>query len=94
MALARTAGVNELHILKDDLAHVPQVKQVFAQSDAQSLSVLIILDEYDRVAERKIIQIEAALVDAYPWIDIDFDVVYLCGRLLTDVVSPKGFQLL
>jgi len=94
MALARSAGVSELHILRDDLVGVPEVKQVFVKSDRQSLSVLIILDEYDRKAERKIVKIEADLIDAYPWLDIDFDVVYLSGRPLADVVSPKGFQLL
>jgi hypothetical protein len=94
MALARTAGVSEFHILRDDFAKVPQVKQVFVQQERHSLSVLIILDEYDRKAEKKILQIEADFIDAYPWLDIDFDLVYLNGRALADVVSPKGFQLL
>jgi hypothetical protein len=94
MAIARTTGVNELQVLKDDLAQIPQVKQVFVKSDRQSSCVLIILDDYDRRAERKIVEVEASFVDAYPWLDIDFDVVYLRGRPLADVVSPKGFQLL
>jgi hypothetical protein len=94
MVLARTAGVNELHILRDDLAGVSEVKYVFVVSERQSLSVLIILDEYDRKAERKIVKIQGDFVDAYPWLDIDFDVVYLRGRAVADVVSPKGFQLL
>lgn len=93
MALAHSAAVNELQILRDDLLGVPQVRQVFAQADSKHLAALIVLDEYDRVAEKKILKIEADLIDAFPWFDVDFDVVYLGGRPVAEVVSPKGFQL-
>lgn len=94
MALAHSTAINELHILKDDLSAVPQVKQVFARTDSRtSLTVLVILDEYDRRAEKKIVEIESQFLDAYPWLDVDFDIVYLAGRSMADVVIPKGFQL-
>ena len=94
MALAHSTGTHELQVLKDDLASVPAVELVFANTDSRKwLSVLIVLDKYDTKAERKIVEIEGQFIEAFPWFDVDFDIVYRDGRQLTDVVSPKGFQL-
>lgn len=79
--------------MRDDLASVQQIEQVFVQTGASSWSVLLIVDKYDAKAEKKIIEVEGELIDAFPWLDVDFDVVYRDGRPLADVVSPKGFQL-
>jgi hypothetical protein len=94
MAIARTSAFGELQVLKEDLAQISGITHVFVQTEQNSLCVLIILDEYDRKIERKIIDVESSIIEAYPWLDIDFDLVYLQGRALADVVSPKGFQLL
>ena len=94
MALAHPTAISELQILREDLSAIPEVLQVFAQNDTKHLAALIILDNYDREAESKILDVESALIEAFPWLDVDFDVVYLAGRSMAEVVSPKGFQLI
>lgn len=93
MALAHSTKLNEIQVLQAELSAIPRIEQAFAQRDANSLVVLVILDTYDRKVEADIIEIEGHLIDDFPWLDIDFDVVFRCGRDLADVVSPKGFQL-
>jgi hypothetical protein len=68
--------------------------QVFVQASTTSLDVLIVILHHDVQLERRLAEIEGRVLDSFPWLTIDFDIVLLQGRQLSEVVSPKGFQLL
>jgi hypothetical protein len=85
--------VNELHMVKESLGAIAQIEQVFVSSITGSLSVLIVVPEHDPAVERDIFAAEAEIIDYFSWLNVDFDVVFRCGRQLTDVVSPQGVQL-
>jgi len=93
MALANATRASELQVLYEELFSVPEIQQVFVQASKPSLDVLIVIPDHDLELERKLSEIQGRLMDFFPWLTIDFDIVLLQGRLLTDVVSPKGFQL-
>jgi hypothetical protein len=92
MALAR-ATRSEMQVLHEELLAVPEIQQVFVRNTKASLDVLIALQHHDVALERKLAEIQGELTDALPGLNIDFDIVMLQGRPLSDVVTPKGFQL-
>jgi hypothetical protein len=93
MAIANVTRASELQVLHEELSSVADVQQVFVQASKSSLNVLIVLPHHDVQLERRLAEIQGRLSDAFPWLTIDFDIVLLQGRHLSDVVSPKGFQL-
>ena len=93
MALAHSTGANELQVLQEELLAIPEVEQVFVQYSKSSLAALVVVAEHDIQLENKLAGIEGRISDSFPWLEVDFDIVLLQGRNLTDVVSPKGFQL-
>jgi hypothetical protein len=93
MVLPNITRPTELQMLQEELSSIPEVQQVFVQSSKTSLDVLIALPHHDVQLERRIAEIEGQIADSFPWLAVDFDVVLLQGRQLSDVVSPKGFQL-
>ena len=94
MALAHSTRANELQVLQEELSSVAEVQQVFVQqSSSNSLDVLIVVPDHDVELERRLAEIEGQIADSFPWLNLDFDIVLLQGRQLSDVVSPKGFQL-
>ena len=93
MALAYSTRPTELQFLTEQLSAIESVRQAFVQTTQDSLVALIVLDEYDAETERRLVDIEGKLIDACPWLDIDFDVLFLGDRQLSDVVSPKGTLL-
>jgi hypothetical protein len=93
MALASSTRTSELQVLHEELCSVPEVQQVFVQSSKTSLDVLIVLPHHDVQLERRIAEIEGQIVESFPWLNVDFDVVLLQGRQLSDIATPKGFQL-
>lgn len=92
MALA-SATRSEMQVLHEELLSVSEIQQVFVRNTKTSLDVLIALPHHDVALERKLAHIQGELTDAFPWLNIDFDIVLLQGRSLSDVVTPKGFQL-
>ncbi len=93
MALAHSTRANELQVLQEELLAVSEVEQVFVQYSKTSLAALIVVADHDPKLETKLAEIEGQISDSFPWLEVDFDVILLQGRQLTDVVSPKGFQL-
>lgn len=93
MALAHSTRANELQALQEELSSVTEIEQVFVQTSQNSIAVLIAAPDHDVNLERRLAEIEGQLADSFPWLDIDFDIVLLQGRQLSDVVSPRGFQL-
>lgn len=93
MALANVSRASELQVLYEELFSVPSIQQVFVQASKTTLDVLIALPQHDMELERRLAEIQGRLMDFFPWLAIDFDIVLLEGRHLSDVVSPKGFQL-
>lgn len=93
MALAHSTGASELQVLQEELSSIPDIQQVFVQASKTSLEVLIVVPHHDVQLERRLAEIQGEIADSFPWLNVDFDIVMLQGRQLTDVVSPKGFQL-
>ncbi len=93
MALAYSTRTSELQVLQQLLLSVPEVEQAYAQSGDDSLRVLVILPDHDESVERRLAEIEGQMIDSFPWLDVDFDVVLRGNRQLSDVVDPKGFQI-
>jgi hypothetical protein len=93
MALAHLPRATEVNILRDEFLAISEIQQVFVLSQDSSLSVLIMIHQHDLAVERRIAEIEGAMSDQFPWLAIDFDIVFLQGRNPADVVSPRGFQL-
>lgn len=92
MALANSTR-SEMQVLHEELFSVTEIQQVFVRNTKTSLDVLIALQHHDVALERRLAEIQGQLTDAFPWLNIDFDIVMLQGRPLSDVVTPKGFQL-
>jgi hypothetical protein len=93
MALAHVTRASNLQILQEEFSSVSEVQQVSVQVSETSLNVLVVLPHHDVQVERRIAEIEGQIRDSFPWLNIDFDIVLLQGRKLSDLVSPKGFQL-
>jgi hypothetical protein len=96
MALAHNTSVrlSEVQLLQEHLSTIKEVEQAFAKSSRESLSVLIVLPEHNSAVERRLAEIEGQLIDSFPWLEVDFDIVLRSDRDITELVSPKGFQLL
>ena len=87
------ATLNELHMVRDALYAIPNVEQAFAVSNADSLSVLVVVPDKNPIVQDQIIDVEGDVIQAFPSLDVDFDVVFRCNRDLLDIVSPKGVRL-
>ncbi|PYV67957.1 MAG: hypothetical protein DMG96_37775 [Acidobacteria bacterium] len=81
-------------MVRDLLAAIPEVEQAYAESSRDSLSVLVVVPDKNEDVQSKIFKAEAELIDAFPSLDIDFDVVFRCDREFRDIVSPSGVRLL
>jgi hypothetical protein len=93
MSLAHATRANELQVIQDELGAIPEVAQVSVQTSQTTISLLIVIPDHDLVLEKRLAELEGQLSDSFPWLEIDFDIVWLQGRELAEVVSPKGFQL-
>jgi hypothetical protein len=94
MALSSSIVLSELQMVKDLLASIPEIEQAYAASDRDSLSVVIVIPDKSRDVQRRIFKAEGELIDTFPSLDVDFDVVFRCGRELSDVISPRGVRLI
>jgi hypothetical protein len=85
--------LNEFHMVKDELFAIPEVERVFVSSSQSVLDVTVIVPDNNPAVLDKVVSVEANLIDAFPWLDVDFDIIFRCGRSLNDVVLPQGSLL-
>ena len=77
--------------MHDVFSGVAEIEQVFLSNDGDSgLGALIVVDQKDYAALRRIFELETDIIKALPDTRITFDVVIRDGRSLGDVVSPRG----
>jgi hypothetical protein len=77
--------------MHDVFSGVAEIEQVFLSNDGDSgLGALIVVDQKDYTALRRIFELETDIIKALPDTKITFDVVIRDGRSLGDVVSPRG----
>lgn len=94
MALAVSPPLSEIQVLHQALKAVPEIEAAWAQTDAAYLRAIIAIAHHEQSVEHRLSEIEGHIIDNFPWLDVDFDVVILNGRDVNDVVSPKRGSLL
>jgi hypothetical protein len=85
--------MTEFHMVKDELFCIPEVERVFVNSDQSRFDVTVILPDSNPDVLDKVVSVEASVIKAFPWLEVDFDIIFRCGRTLNDVVSPHGSLL-
>lgn len=85
--------LNEFHMVKDEMSAIPEVESAYIESDRQSLDITVIVADNNPTVLDKIIAVETSLTNTFPWLDIDVDIVFRCGRPLNELLSPKGSLL-
>jgi predicted RND superfamily exporter protein len=88
-----TPVLSEMQIIRDRLSAIPQVEQVFAETQGQDVSVLIVIPDKDQETQKRIFKAEAEIIDTFPGTGFDFDIVFRCDRPLKEIVSPSGVRL-
>ena len=87
------AVMSEINLADDQLRKIHEVERVYVQGREGSLSFLIVVPDKNLAVQDRVYAVESEVIDAFPHSDIDFDVVFRCGRPLEDIVSPKGTLL-
>lgn len=80
-------------MVKDELFAIDQIERVYVQSTQSSFEVTIIVRDSDPIILDRLATIEKNVVDAFPWLAVDFDIIFRANRPLNDVVTPKGSLL-
>ena len=93
MAVRDSVVFDEYQMAKSLLAAIPQIEQAYAESSPNGLSVLIVVPDKNEDVQNKIFEAEAELIDAFPSLAVDFDVVFRCNRDPKDIISPRGVRL-
>jgi hypothetical protein len=74
---------------------VPEVEQVFVSHPSRGeLQVLIVVNDRDRILNRKIFAKEKAIVDYYRHLRFDFHIVPRMNRSLNDIMAVRGTRVL
>jgi len=81
----------EIAIAKDFSA-VPQVCHVLSEKTLDGFSLLVSLDEYDRSTRERIFGKELAIMDAFPEINFNFNLLAALGRSANEIAT--GYQVL
>lgn len=92
MAFAAPA-LSQAQMIRNSLFSIKGVERVFINNDRSRYGVLIVLPEMNRDIERQVFAREQEIITAFPDSDFDFDIVFLCGRELRDIISPKGKEV-
>jgi hypothetical protein len=92
MAFAAPART-EVQMIRDCLFSIEGVQRVFVDGDNGAYSVLVVVPDKNPEIQNGLFEKEVEIVNAFPVADFDFDVIFLCGRQLKDVVSPSGTEL-
>ena len=85
--------MTEIHAVRNGLASVPQVEQVFISREPGGYGVLVVLPDTNAEAQRAVFDREAEIIDAFPATKFDFNLVFRCDRPLNEILKPKGMQL-
>ena len=76
MAVRDSVVFDEYQMAKSLLVAIPQIEQAYAESSPNGLSVLIVVPDKNEDVQNKIFEAEAELIDAFPSLAVDFDVVF------------------
>jgi hypothetical protein len=95
MALhAQVQVLSELHMVKDELFAIPEVERVFVSSGPPNVfDVMVIIPDNNSDVLDKIISVESDIIKAFPWLEVDFDIIVRSGRAWNEIVSPDGSLL-
>ena len=73
--------------LAEDLASVRQVRDVLIENVKGALLVWIVVDDPERQVRDKIFQKQLDLMDAFPKIDFDFNLIPSMGRPVSEITT-------
>lgn len=85
--------MNEFHMVNERLFAIPEVERVFIKSSKSTLDVTIIVPDSNPAVLDKLAAVELGVINTFPWIKVDFDIIFRSGRSLSDLVVPKGSLL-
>jgi hypothetical protein len=88
------AVMNEINLADDQLRKIGEVERVYVQGrEGSALSFLIVVPDKNMSVQERVFEVESEIIDAFPHSEIDFDVIFRCGRPLENIISPKGSLL-
>ena len=89
--LATAVSISPMNVIRDAFSPLTEIEQVFVfkEGDAR-LSVLIVVNEKDYDAQKRIFEREADIIDALAGIQISFDVIIRDNRPLRQIITPRG----
>jgi hypothetical protein len=87
------AVVDELTAVKMGLLEIKEVELAYAETSRDSLSVVVVIPDKNEDVVQKIIAAESEIMDTFPNLDVDFDVIFRCGREIASLVTPRGIRL-
>jgi hypothetical protein len=90
---SRALVLDERHAVTEQLLAIPEVEAAYAEVTRNSLSVLVVVPDKNENVQQRIIDVEAEMIDSFPSLRIDFDVVFRCNRELRELVVPRGTRL-
>ena len=73
--------------LAEDFSSVRQVRNVLIESVHDSVLVWIVVDNPERAVRNRIFQKELDLMDAFPEINFDFNVIPALGRNVEEIAT-------
>lgn len=73
--------------LAEDFATVPQVRNVLVDRVDEAMLVWIVADNPERPVRDRIFQKQLGLMDAFPEIDFDFNLIPSMGRPIEEIVT-------
>ena len=91
-ALIQIRGDSLEVAIAKDFSAVPQVCHVLSEKTLDGFSILVTLEEYDRSTRERIFDKELAIMDAFPEINFDFNLVAALGRSAYEIAT--GNQVL
>jgi hypothetical protein len=83
----------ELRVLENYFGAIPAIEKVIADFRPGHVSVTIVLPNPDSKVEKQVFQRELELIESLPDSIFDFEVIFSCGRDLSDIISPTGTVL-
>lgn len=92
MAIAAPA-LSQTQMIRDSLFSVKGVDRIFMEAMHNCYSVLIVLPDKNRDVEYQVFAKEQDIINTFPESNFEFDIVFLGGRQLQDIVSPPGREL-
>jgi hypothetical protein len=89
-----TVNVKPEDLIAFQMSLIPEVEQVYvSRPNCGELHVLVIVNDRDRLLNRKIFAKENAIVDYYRHLRFDFHIVPRMNRNLSDVMAVRGTRV-